>query len=589
MSDSKMFHKLAIILLPVFSALLMLNFALGVNAARTTFTNNLPDGYHWGDWLSGGGSWFGGTDRTDVASPDVNDVPGLDSYKYVGWKSEWCEHFLCDELGIESIRDNFYPHSLYQNYTSPYVYYDYVIGAKMRKEDMALPKSGDWVVPNLANLTDMIGASYGLHLVRYDKETGGSAICPDDTVHGYAPLLDFVLSYRNTPEALGYTYYGSDKLRIPLGSGWNAPLILPSDYASHNGGWGAIQYASVWQRYVYPYELGVVAMVGDPASYSSLDVNWDLVRKYLARRFHWQYSVSYDWPHSESRANPDYNGIPLTINAKDWTGQPCYLVKSHYVYDYRPAIPNRYTVRYKAGTTSVTQADVDEAHDYDESFYLSGAKFSGTVYSIKYEVQGLDAGDTATGMPADVSGSLKQTGWSIGVFGEAKSNLSKTDGDVVNATATYESKSFLVPSAPTAPGYDFVGWFNEDGTPYTGWTVNQSAVAQSKKVIAKFERKQFKLYFDFGVYDNSDSDKATDAVRQEDVHAKFIGNTAGYTWDASRGLYYKLVTYNQAVGTLPSPKIIGWDGVYWYVNGIQITESTVWKWLDEASVASLAP
>ena len=54
MSDSKMFHKLAIILLPVFSALLMLNFALGVNAARTTFTNNLPDGYHWGDWLSGG-------------------------------------------------------------------------------------------------------------------------------------------------------------------------------------------------------------------------------------------------------------------------------------------------------------------------------------------------------------------------------------------------------------------------------------------------------------------------------------------------------------------------------------------------------
>ena len=78
-------------------------------------------------------------------------------------------------------------------------------------------------------------------------------------------------------------------------------------------------------------------------------------------------------------------------------------------------------------------------------------------------------------------------------------------------------------------------------------------------------------------------------MRQEDVQAKFIGNTAGYTWDASRGLYYKLVTYNQDVGTLPSPKIIGWDGVYWYVNGIQITESTVWKWIDEASVASLSP
>ena len=51
----------------------------------------------------------------------------------------------------------------------------------------------------------------------------------------------------------------------------------------------------------------------------------------------------------------------------------------------------------------------------------------------------------------------------------------------------------------------------------------------------------------------------------------------GYQFDGTR--YYKEVEYGSQIGTLPDPRLIGWDFSGWYLeNKRKITSADVWVW-----------
>lgn len=124
-----------------------------------------------------------------------------------------------------------------------------------------------------------------------------------------------------------------------------------------------------------------------------------------------------------------------------------------------------------------------------------------------------------------------------------------------NASSYTENTETFTLTNPTKEGYEFLGWTGTGigNIPVREVTIEKGSTG-NKEFTAKWKALEFSLGFDVdGRYD----------VFEEIT-----------------------VTYGQPIGTLPAPTKSGWRFGYWKIDGLAITENTVWNYLlDKFAVA----
>ncbi len=167
---------------------------------------------------------------------------------------------------------------------------------------------------------------------------------------------------------------------------------------------------------------------------------------------------------------------------------------------------------------------------------------------------------------------------------------------------------------PVKNGWDFAGWFDDHGELFVDGAMY--TYENDITLTARWEAPKHKVFFDanggtvsiseqsmapgavyenlpvpertgynfLGWYDKLNNRNITEGVDtfagDNDVilYARWEGLKFTLTFDSSSGEKYKSVTYGSAIGELPKPiNKAGYKFSGWYVDGIKIGETTVWK------------
>ena len=147
---------------------------------------------------------------------------------------------------------------------------------------------------------------------------------------------------------------------------------------------------------------------------------------------------------------------------------------------------NTYTIVFNANTGSGSMSN--QSMTYDTAANLTANTFTRDKYTFK-------------GWATSAGGSVEYTD------GQSVKNLTATDGATINLYAVWELNSYTVsfvvdgettstinvnidasatlPEAPSKEGYNFIGWFLEDGTQYTNQAITADTVLTAKFEIIK--------------------------------------------------------------------------------------------------------
>ena len=147
---------------------------------------------------------------------------------------------------------------------------------------------------------------------------------------------------------------------------------------------------------------------------------------------------------------------------------------------------NTYTIVFNANTGSGTMSN--QSMTYDTAANLTANTFTKDKYTFK-------------GWATTAGGSVEYAD------GQSVKNLTATDGATINLYAVWELNSYTVsfvvdgettstinvnidaaatlPEEPSKEGYNFVGWFYEDGTQYTNQGITADTVLTAKFEIIK--------------------------------------------------------------------------------------------------------
>ena len=147
---------------------------------------------------------------------------------------------------------------------------------------------------------------------------------------------------------------------------------------------------------------------------------------------------------------------------------------------------NTYTIVFNANTGSGTMSN--QSMTYDTAANLTANTFTKDKYTFK-------------GWATTAGGAVEYTD------GQSVKNLTATDGATINLYAVWELNSYTVsfvvdgettstinvnidasatlPEEPSKEGYNFVGWFYEDGTQYTNQGITADTVLTAKFEIIK--------------------------------------------------------------------------------------------------------
>ena len=147
---------------------------------------------------------------------------------------------------------------------------------------------------------------------------------------------------------------------------------------------------------------------------------------------------------------------------------------------------NTYTIVFNANTGSGTMSN--QSMTYDTAANLTANTFTKDKHTFK-------------GWATTAGGAVEYTD------GQSVKNLTATDGATINLYAVWELNSYTVsfvvdgettstinvnidasatlPEEPSKEGYNFVGWFYEDGTQYTNQAITADTVLTAKFEIIK--------------------------------------------------------------------------------------------------------
>ena len=147
---------------------------------------------------------------------------------------------------------------------------------------------------------------------------------------------------------------------------------------------------------------------------------------------------------------------------------------------------NTYTIVFNANTGSGTMSN--QSMTYDTAANLTANAFTRDKYTFK-------------GWATTAGGAVEYTD------GQSVKNLTAADGATINLYAVWELNSYTVtfkvdgettstinvdvdtaatlPEEPSKEGYNFVGWFYEDGTQYTNQAITADTVLTAKFEIIK--------------------------------------------------------------------------------------------------------
>ena len=147
---------------------------------------------------------------------------------------------------------------------------------------------------------------------------------------------------------------------------------------------------------------------------------------------------------------------------------------------------NTYTIVFNANTGSGSMSN--QTMTYDTAANLTANTFTKDKYTFK-------------GWATTAGGAVEYTD------GQSVKNLTATDGATINLYAVWELNSYTVsfvvdgettstinvnidasatlPEAPSKEGYNFIGWFLEDGTQYTNQAITADTVLTAKFEIIK--------------------------------------------------------------------------------------------------------
>lgn len=147
---------------------------------------------------------------------------------------------------------------------------------------------------------------------------------------------------------------------------------------------------------------------------------------------------------------------------------------------------NTYTIVFNANTGSGSMSN--QSMTYDTAANLTANTFTKDKYTFK-------------GWATSAGGSVEYAD------GQSVKNLTATDGATINLYAVWELNSYTVsfvvdgettstinvnidasatlPEEPSKEGYNFVGWFYEDGTQYTNQAITADTVLTAKFEIIK--------------------------------------------------------------------------------------------------------
>ena len=147
---------------------------------------------------------------------------------------------------------------------------------------------------------------------------------------------------------------------------------------------------------------------------------------------------------------------------------------------------NTYTIVFNANTGSGSMSN--QSMTYDTAANLTANTFTKDKYTFK-------------GWATSAEGAV------VYADGQSVKNLTATDGATINLYAVWELNSYTVsfvvdgettsminvnidasatlPEAPSKEGYNFIGWFLEDGTQYTNQAITADTVLTAKFEIIK--------------------------------------------------------------------------------------------------------
>ena len=258
---------------------------------------------------------------------------------------------------------------------------------------------------------------------------------------------------------------------------------------------------------------------------------------------------------------------------KDGTGNTVWKYSGN-VTAYAKWKENYYLLEYEKGETNstVTTLPKDKLHIGQDVYLNNGSSFLGSDYEITFDTN-KGTGSTYPSAVSPITGFFPFKGWNIkGTEYDPKTDnpvpsLSNTLYETVTATAVYADAKKSLPSV-TRVGYTFGGWYRDSaltdrcGTAGSTVTLATSADTVSLKLYAKWTARNYLLYFDYNVPSGAD----------------------GSTLEGA-DIAYKTVTFDAAIGQMPSPSLAGYRFGGWYdENGVRFTETTVYRTAGSSTV-----
>ena len=258
---------------------------------------------------------------------------------------------------------------------------------------------------------------------------------------------------------------------------------------------------------------------------------------------------------------------------KDDTGNTVWKYSGN-VTAYAKWAESYYWLEYDKGETNstVTTLPKEKLHIGQDVYLNDGSTFLGSDYKITFDTN-KGTGSTYPSAVSPITGFFPFKGWNIKgtEYNPETDNpvpcLSSTLYETVTATAVYDDAKKTLPSV-TREGYTFGGWYRDStltdrcggaGSPVTLAT---SADTVSLKLYAKWTAENYTLYFDYNVPSGADAD----TLEGEDIESK-------------------TVTFDAAIGDMPSPSLAGYRFGGWYdENGVRVEETTVYRTAGDSTV-----
>ena len=365
------------------------------------------------------------------------------------------------------------------------------------------------------------------------------------------------------PSRTGYDFLGWSG--TDLSGNTNNPVVIPT------GSSGDRTYTATWRAIQYPlsynYSYGITSPTGsvltDPGNTTSYTI--DTATFTLGNPSRTGYTFT-GWSGTGLSGESNMSvQIPMgTTGARShtahWTPQSWGIT-----YDYGNGIP--------ADTSSVfSDPGNPGSYTFDTEVHLTNPSRTGYTFT-GWSGTGLSGSENMDVWirRGDSGARSYQAHWRANnytlyfQYNIPAGCTSTITGNTASKTVTFDSAIGTLPN-PALEGYT-----------HGSWSIDSSGITESTKWVwttdktanIYWEANQYKLYFDFNDPRNSDNALHTGSIVEN------IPQNTGYAQEG--GHWYKMITYDKAIGALPSPTLIGYSFNGWTIGGSLVTADTLFN------------